>query len=64
MKGEATYDYIKAVDALAAVYAGMEKAPLVITTDVERGIKAACYHYWPQTRQIICAWHMNANILA
>lgn len=64
MKGETTADYLKALLPLANIYESISKHPLSIATDFEKSLRSACKHYWIGTPQIICAWHMNKNVLA
>ena len=67
LEGETTQDYVWVLEKISAVFTSLDlPPPPVLTTDMEPAVIAAIAEVFPppQTRHLLCQWHMNKNILA
>ena len=65
MTKEKIADYRWVLQQLKELYAKLEvPAPLVIITDMEKGLMTARHLELSTTQHILCLWHINKNVLA
>lgn len=64
MATETSSDYIWVLQQLRALYLQLELLnPIVIVTDMERGLMIAIRTEFPNTNHLLCLWHINNNII-
>ena len=61
MREEKTYDYIWALNQFLK---HLSNVPFVIVTDRELALMSALESVFPSTKNFLCVWHINKNILA
>nr|XP_011463603.1 PREDICTED: protein FAR1-RELATED SEQUENCE 2-like [Fragaria vesca subsp. vesca] len=63
MSKEAEDNYTWALSRLKIILGGNDSMPEVIVTDRELALMKAVHQVFPETRHILCKWHISKNVL-